>query len=187
MAPFNRPSAKQVYKTGANPRLSAVMLLLYPIDYKPHFCLMQRPVYEGTHSGQVSFPGGKMEDDDLNLRDTALRETFEEVGIQQDKIQIMGELTQVYIPPSNFLVSPFIGFLDERPVFQPDDYEVDEVIEVPVDLLLDHSIVKETHIPMGKEGVRMKTPYFEIENRIVWGATAVMLSEFKEMLLKINV
>lgn len=181
MAPSKRPTAAQA-KVSANPKLSAVMVLFYPVDYKPHFCLMQRPTYEGTHSGQVSFPGGKMEPEDDSLKTTALRETFEEVGVEQDKIQVMGELTQVYIPPSNFLVSPFVGFLDERPTFVPDDYEVAEVLEVPVTTLLDDSIIKRGKIPVGSMGIKVNAPYFEIHQKIVWGATAVMLSELREML-----
>lgn len=176
MAPYRQSVSSYFEKKRPEPKLSAVMILFYPIDYVPHFCLMQRPVYDGTHSGQVSFPGGKMEDVDFNLKETAIRETKEEVGI--DNIQVLGQLSDIYIPPSNFLVSPFIGMLDSKPAFIPDEREVADILEVPFFDILDERIVKQTQIKVSS-GIKIKTPFYDIQNRVVWGATAAILAELK--------
>ncbi|MBL4704117.1 MAG: CoA pyrophosphatase [Flavobacteriales bacterium] len=182
MSPFKRPNVNQLAKIGKTPKQSAVMVLFYPFQNRPHFCLTQRPEYNGTHSGQVSFPGGKMEEVDINLKATALRETFEEVGATVEHIQVLSELTQVYIPPSNFLVTPFIGFCDERPNFVADPIEVVEIMDVSVATLMDESIVKRKSMKMGTSGIRFKVPYYDIQDKVVWGATAVILSEVKKIL-----
>ena len=182
MAPFKRPSALQIQKLRKNPKLSAVMVLFYPIDDEPHFCLTQRPVYNGTHSGQISFPGGKVEEQDDNLQATALRETFEEIGVAIEDIQVLSELTQVYIPPSNFLVTPFLGYCDVRPNFVADPIEVVEILDVPVSTLLDDSIVKSKPVTIGASGIKLNAPYYDIQGKVVWGATAVMLAEVKQIL-----
>lgn len=185
MAPFKRPTAKQIMKLRKDPKLSAVLVLFYPVNDEPHFCLTQRPIYKGTHSGQVSFPGGKMEEIDESLKYTALRETREEVGVQEEDVQVLSELTQVYIPPSNFLVTPFVGFTDFTPQFKPDPIEVVEVLDVPVELLLDDSIAKEKPIKMSASGLTINAPYYDIHGKVVWGATAVMLAEVKSILRRV--
>ena len=129
-----------------------------------------------------ALPGGQMDKTDTNIQATALRETFEEVGVYSDKIQVVGEITQVYIPPSKFLVTPFIGVMDEYPSFVKDDFEVAEVLEVPVSLLFNDGIIKSGPVSMGKEGYTLKVPYFDIFGHKVWGATAIMLSEFKAIM-----
>lgn len=181
MSPNGRPLAKDYQKKFGEARRSAVLILFYPIHFEPHFVLIQRPKYEGTHSAQMSFPGGKMEKEDLSLKHTALRETQEEIGILPESIQVLGEITEVYIPPSNFLVLPFVGFLDEKPVFVKDDREVDEVVNIPVTELLDDRNIERGVVQENNEH-RIVAPYFLLKNKVVWGATAVMLSEIRQMI-----
>ena len=159
---------------------SAVLILLYEKNSKVYFPLTQRRSYKGVHSGQVSLPGGKLEVDDIDLSHTAIRETHEEIGINKNQIQLVGQLTDLYIPPSNHHVHPYVGFLDDIPNFTKDDYEVEELLETPLENLLDDSIISETKINIGN-GLRIKTPYFDLHNRVVWGATAMILNEFKEL------
>ena len=164
-----------------NPRKAAVLALFYPdTEGKACFLLIQRARYNGTHSAQISFPGGKIDKSDKNLKKAALRETFEEVGVLESSINIIRELTDVYIPPSNFLVTPFIGFVDKRPVFDL-NYEVDKVIEVLLSDLLNDSNI--TSINMSTSYMdNVNIPCFKLNDYIIWGATAMILSEIKELL-----
>ncbi len=165
----------------SNPRKAAVLALFYSNeDNKTCFLLTQRASYKGTHSAQISFPGGKIDKTDENLEKTALRETFEEVGIVESTVNVIRELTDVYIPPSNFLATPFIGFADKRPDFDL-NYEVDKIIEVLVsDLLNDKN---KTSVNMNTSYMTdVKVPCFKLNDYVVWGATAMMLSEIKELL-----
>ena len=165
----------------SNPRKAAVLALFYSNeDNKTCFLLTQRASYKGTHSAQISFPGGKIDKTDVNLEKTALRETFEEVGIVESTVNVIRELTDVYIPPSNFLATPFIGFADKRPDFDL-NYEVDQIIEVLVsDLLNDKN---KTSVNMNTSYMTdVKVPCFKLNDYVVWGATAMMLSEIKELL-----
>ena len=160
-------------------------MLIYPKNDIPHFTLIQRTAYKGTHGGQISFPGGKQEAEE-SLKETALRETFEEIGVAPDKIQVLGEITQIYIPPSNFLVSPFVGFVDFEPVFTPEVKEVEEIIEVKISDLTDDSNIKQKKIKVGKyteTPVLIDVPYFDLNHNTVWGATATILSEVRQMLI----
>lgn len=164
-----------------NPRKAAVLALFYPnTEGETCFLLTQRARYNGTHSAQISFPGGKIDKTDKNLKKAALRETFEEVGVLESSINVIRELTDVYIPPSNFLVTPFISFVDKRPVFDL-NFEVDKVIEVLVSDLLNDSNI--TSINMGTSYMdNVNIPCFKLNDYIVWGATAMILSEIKELL-----
>jgi 8-oxo-dGTP pyrophosphatase MutT (NUDIX family) len=130
----------------ANARLGAVLILFYPKDNDIHTVLIQRPTYEGVHSAQVAFPGGKKEENDFTLIDTALREASEEVGIEKNKITIAGNLTHLYIPPSNFLVTPVVGFSESRPEFMLQKNEVEEIIEVDLKTLSNESFISEKTI-----------------------------------------
>jgi len=164
-----------------NPKIAAVLALFYPNqNNEVSLLLTKRANYIGTHSGQISFPGGKFEKSDLNLKETALRETFEEVGIFQEKIDIVREITEVYIPPSNFSVTPFIGILNDIPVFKLNS-EVAKIIEIPFPDLLDDTMLGSISITNSymKE---TSVPCFNIEGSIIWGATAMILSEIKELL-----
>lgn len=162
---------------------SSVLILLYPgkEDNKPSFVVILRPTYEGIHSGQISLPGGRFEVTDEDLMQTALRETFEEIGIHPSLVTIIGKLTELYIPPSNFLVHPFVGFMERYPVFQPQAKEVEKIIEIPVKPLLDENNLVEKEISVG--GIQFSAPSFVIGGTTIWGATAMILNEFKEILM----
>ncbi len=185
MAPFKRTKASSIINSEKQPKLSAVLMLIYPKNDIPHFTLIQRTAYKGTHGGQISVPGGKQEAEE-SLKETALRETFEEIGVAPDKIQVLGEITQIYVPPSNFLVSPFIGFVDFEPVFTPEVKEVEEIIEVKISDLIDNEKIKQKKIKVGEHSenpILIDIPYFELNYNTVWGATATILSEVRQMLI----
>ncbi|WP_241507235.1 NUDIX hydrolase [Aquimarina sediminis] len=165
-----------------NPRNAAVMMLFYPKESVTHFVLILRPEYEGVHSGQVALPGGKVETYDLNYTDTALRETEEEVGVKISMVNVLKPLTKVYIPPSNFWVHPFMGFAESRPDFVLQKEEVAKVIEVPLEELLNENNVVPQKLTTSY-AKNIEVPSFELNGYVVWGATAMMLSELK-MLLK---
>jgi 8-oxo-dGTP pyrophosphatase MutT (NUDIX family) len=154
-----------------------VLILIYPHEGELYLPLMLRPEYGGAHSGQVSFPGGRKEPEDIDLLNTALRESNEELGIPEDKVEILGQLTELFIIASNFSVLPVIGYMDHRPNFLPDPREVVEIIEAPISLLLKDQTVKEKPFKVGA-GFHIDAPYFDIHGHHVWGATAMMMSEF---------
>jgi len=161
-------------------RIACVLLLLYPRDSQWHIVLIQRVSHDkrDRHSGQISFPGGKLEDTDPSLLGGALREAQEEVGVNVEKIQSLGRLTELYIPVSNFLVHPFVGFSKEQPLFVPQPSEVQSILEVPVSTLQDPSTLQVRDIKVQNNITLKEVPYFNIEGHVVWGATAMILSEF---------
>ena len=164
-----------------NPRKAAVLALFYPNEKEETtFLLTERASYKGTHSAQISFPGGKIDVLDTNLQETALRETFEEVGLLPTSIQIIRELTDVYIPPSNFLATPFIGFVNKKPLFKT-NYEVENIIEVSVADLLNETSLTTVNLTTSYMA-NVDVPCFKLNDYIVWGATAMILSEIKELL-----
>lgn len=166
-------------------RKGAVMILLYKRDKQWYFPLIQRPIYDGVHSGQVAFPGGRYEETDEDLLATALRESQEEIGIETAKVKVIGRLSEFFVAVSNHLILPVVGFYNGRPEFIPEPREVDHVIEVPLSQLLDANLLKEKEITAAS-GYKLISPYFELENKVVWGATAMMLSEFVEILKEIG-
>lgn len=170
-------------KKNPAPRLSAVSILLYDKNDEPYFVLTKRHVYKGAHSGQISFPGGKQEVEDKSHLDTALRETHEEVGIHPSELNLIGGLTPVYIPPSGFLVYPFVVQALSPPIFVAEEKEVKELIEVKVKDLVHLDSLKITTMNLVK-GMKVKVPYFDLNGEVVWGATAMILNEFKELLTK---
>lgn len=164
-----------------NPKQAAVLALFYPNKLgETTFLLTQRASYKGTHSAQISFPGGKIEDQDTSLYETAIREAYEEVGIIKESIFKIREITDVYIPPSNFLATPFIAYTENQPVFTLNE-EVASTIEVTVAELLDDSNVDSVLMDTSYMK-KISVPCFKIREHIVWGATGMMLSEIKEML-----
>lgn len=168
-----------------NPRQAAVLSVFYPgREGETRFVLILRKTYKGVHSNQVGFPGGRVEKEDRNLAHTALRETEEEVGIPQEEVEILREMTKLYIPPSNFWVHPFMGIMKKTPVLVPQEDEVESVLEVRLeDFLHDSSMINETlSTSYAKE---IEVPAFLLNNYVVWGATAMMLSEMKEILRKL--
>lgn len=180
MAPLERlPTLDPEYYKANNPRRSAVMMLFYPKNEQAHLILIKRNAYPGIHSSQISFPGGKAEPEDGSLAETAVRETFEEVGVAPDDIDVVMPFTEIYIPPSNFLVAPFLGLSLNEPVFKPNPDEVVELIQLSLDVFLDDSIVIETDMQTSYSQM-IKVPAFKVDEHIVWGATAMILSELKE-------
>lgn len=176
MAPAFRPDVE----AGKDGRKAGVIILLYPHQNKIWSVLTKRQVYEGNHSGQVSFPGGKVEPEDTSLISTALREAEEEIGVNQNMIEILGSLTPLYIPVSGIEVYPVVGYIDYRPDFNPDPHEVDFLIEFPFHLLFEPGI-KDTEIyeSGNRKGI---IPFYNISGNHVWGATAMILSELIEIL-----
>lgn len=162
-------------------RKAAVMMLFYPKNNETNFVLIIRNSYPGVHSAQIAFPGGKVEQYDSNLQVTALRETFEEIGVHPEKINVIREFTNVYIPPSNFIVHPFLGISKEELQFTIQINEVAEIIEIPLSLLLDDKIIVNKTIETSY-AKSMQVPAFQFYEHIVWGATAIMLSELKDMI-----
>jgi 8-oxo-dGTP pyrophosphatase MutT (NUDIX family) len=166
-------------------RLGSVLISLYEEKGEIHTVLMKRPDYKGVHSGQVSFPGGKFEKQDKSLYETALREANEEVGIIPQEVKIIGTLSELYIPPSNFLVLPVIGQLDKKPILIPDQQEVDEILEVPLRHFFDRQKIKEKEITVA-HGYRLRAPYYDIHGFTVWGATAMIIREMVDVMEEIE-
>jgi 8-oxo-dGTP pyrophosphatase MutT (NUDIX family) len=167
---------------------SSVLILLYPNREGNEIStvLIQRPSYEGVHGGQISLPGGRSEKSDKDLKETALRETKEEIGIDPDKVIPLGILTELYIPPSNYIVLPFIGYTLEKPIFHPDPQEVAGIIEISLADLMNDQNIKQKEIYV-RPGFSVFGPCFEINGFVIWGATAMILSEFREILIRINI
>ena len=156
-------------------RESAVLILFYPSDNQVFIPLILRPQYDGVHGGQMAFPGGRAEKEDENLIRTALREAQEEIGVRVSDVIILGKLTKLFIPPSNFYVQPVVGYLTRKPEFYPDPREVDKVIEIGLEDLKNPKIIGRKTLNV--RGVEINTPFYDILNTTVWGATAMMISE----------
>ena len=164
---------------------AAVLALFYPnLQNETHLILILRKTYKGVHSAQVGFPGGKLEETDSDLKFTALRETQEEVGVSIDVVEVLKQLTPMYIPPSNFTVHPFFGITHQTPNFIKQDEEVEDLIEVPLLHFLDESTVFTTSVPTSYK-LDVEVPAFKLNDHVVWGATAMMLSEVKDLLKKV--
>lgn len=162
------------------PKESAVMALLYPKEDVPHLLLMERNIYKGPHSGQISLPGGKLDAGESYL-DAATRETKEEVDIDKNHYHVIGELTNLYVSPSNFNIQPFVGVADYAPIIHPNQREVAAVLETPLEFLFDEKKRKEK-IMKSALGMDLMAPYFDVHNRVLWGATAMILSELIEII-----
>jgi len=165
----------------ANPKKAAVLAMFYPDEFNlTHFLLILRPAYDGTHASQISFPGGKFEKQDIHLQQTALRETSEEVGVPANSVKIMKKMTDTFIPPSNFLVSPFLGVTTTRPHFRT-NHEVEDLIEVKLTELLSDDSVRTQKLSTSYMK-NIEVPCYVLNNMTVWGATAMMLSEIKDLI-----
>jgi 8-oxo-dGTP pyrophosphatase MutT (NUDIX family) len=162
-------------------RASGVLLLLYPSGGQTKIVFIRRPDYGGVHSGQISFPGGQAEPGDITPAETALRESREEIGIVPGEVRILGQLSELYIPPSRFLVRPFVGYTKKTPAFVPDPAEVAEVLEFPLAGFFERDVVREQEIFIREDRV-IKAPAYVINGHVIWGATAMIMSEFLEVL-----
>lgn len=166
------------------PRPGGVMILLYEQDGRIWFPLIKRPDYPGAHGGQVSLPGGKAEQNEDSVQ-AALRECEEEIGVSRRDIHVLGKLSDFHVLPSNFLVTPVIAYAVGRPAFHPDPFEVSRILEAKLTDVTAEDSIKEAEI-MAAGKYRMIAPHFEIEQEVVWGATAMMLNEFRIILNEMN-
>jgi len=184
MFPLRKASSLSIPENG-DYRISAVMALLFPEEDELKLTLTQRHDYKGKHGGQISFPGGKTEEFDNSTIQTALRETHEEIGIEPNQINVLGKLTDVYIPVSKFLVHPYVGFHEPNPNFIASDKEVKEIITFNIIELLQEENRQTTKIKTSNGLYLKDIPCFTIQDKIVWGATALMLNELKIILNRI--
>lgn len=168
----------------AQARKAGVLALFYPKDSDWHIVLIERNSShpDDRHGGQISFPGGKFEEGDRSLADTALREAHEEVGVDPGTVQLIGELTELYIPVSNFLVKPYVGYTTVTPRFRPQLSEVRAIVETPVELLKRPEARRSTDLQLAENITLRNVPYFDVGGKIVWGATAMMLNELLEVI-----
>ncbi len=185
MAPESRKtSLRQTYDM-AKVNRAGVLILLYPNENgNTCFVLILRKFYHGVHSNQVALPGGRYETEDNNLIQTAIRETEEEIGVPSHKIEIIKPMTELYIPPSNFLVKPSLAKVDFKPVFVKQESEVEEIIPVKLEDFMDEACVK-THPIKTSYNNEKQVPIYDIYGHVVWGATAMILSEMREILKSI--
>lgn len=185
LAPKIRKQLSNKHINSKEPKIAAVLVLFYPNENGDvNFLLTQRANYTGTHSSQISFPGGKVEEKDSSLMKTAIRESKEEVGIIEKDVSIFKEMTNVFIPPSNFLVTPFLSFINYTPIFIK-NHEVKALIEVKLSDFLNDAAISSTTLSTSY-AKNIEVPCFKLNSYIVWGATAMMLSEIKELLKKYN-
>jgi 8-oxo-dGTP pyrophosphatase MutT (NUDIX family) len=172
----NKPENKNLVKK------SAVLCLFYPNENGlTHFTLIERGIYKGVHSGQISFPGGRKEEEDLSFWGTALREANEEIGVPKEVVTEVKTLSTFYIPPSNFIVHPFMAISRSKPDFKPEEKEVQRIIEVPLSELLlpkneTHGLVTTSYVG------QVDVPLYLLQGVQVWGATATILSEIKDVI-----
>ena len=179
MMPHPRPGHKLYSEVEDTCVKAGVLILLYPWNDQLHIVFTRRTDRVDFHQAQISFPGGRQEEDE-SFKEAALREAHEEVNIPPDSVRILGELTPLYVPPSNYCIYPVVAVAKERPDFQPSELEVAEVIEVPLDHLLDlENIQREMWHYKGED---IEVPYYFFKGDKIWGATAMILAELLEML-----
>jgi 8-oxo-dGTP pyrophosphatase MutT (NUDIX family) len=159
---------------------SSVLLLVYPEGDQLFICLTKRPSTMKYHPGQISFPGGKIEKDDLSAEVTALRETYEEIGVKPSSVEILGKLSDLYIEVSQFSIQPFLAWAERKPDFYVDYSEVDALILLPLDHIMDDDVIRETELETITGRLQIK--YYPFGGEIIWGATAMILSELIEIL-----
>jgi 8-oxo-dGTP pyrophosphatase MutT (NUDIX family) len=164
-------------------RMGSVLALFYPDNATAKLVFIKRPVYDGVHSDQIAFPGGGFEPFDRDDMDTALRETHEEIGIPPREITVIGKLTRLYIPPSNFLVNPYVGYMNEKPIFYPDPAEVEEVFSLDINQLVLRSSFQHREV----KGLNSSfvVPCYYLDGRLIWGATSMMLGELLHVIREV--
>ncbi|MGB1183850.1 MAG: NUDIX hydrolase [Schleiferiaceae bacterium] len=180
MMPWYRKMTMPGAERVAGAKQAAVLIHVFPSEGDLEVLYMRRPAYDGAHGGQVSFPGGKVESTDGSLLETALREAQEEVGLRAEDLEIVRALSPLYIPPSDFMVHPFVSFGKERPELVLDPTEVAHTFSIPLEALCSDELVGETTITIktGKEQV----PAYLYQDEVIWGATAMMTAEFVALL-----
>lgn len=180
MAPEERPFGHN--KTMLN---AGVLILLYHKNEDIHLALIQRPEYNGPHSGQISLPGGKFENDDITLVQTALRESFEEIGADTNEVDVLGMLTPLQIPVSNYFVQPVVGLYNSNRPFKPDLTEVEKILEIRLRDLINPENKSVKEFVFGN--LRFNAPIYKPDNLVIWGATAMILAEFIEIVNRIKI
>ncbi len=173
-----------IFDHKAGPKPGSVMLLLYPDGGKIKFPLTKRPDYVGTHGGQVSFPGGKAEPNET-IEQTAMREAEEEIGVRRANIEMIGRLSEFFVIPSNFMVTPVVAWQPTKPIFIPDPVEVVKILECSIEDLMKEEAIQVKEILAARK-YRLSAPHFMLEDEIVWGATAMMLNEFRTLIQEIS-
>lgn len=176
MAPETRLTNEEYLKQFPEHKVSCVLFLLYPSGEKTHFALIERTSGGGVHGGQISLPGGKNETSDKSYWNTAVRETEEEIGVNRNEISLLGQMTDLFIPASKFRVFPHVGYVVNEPEFVPNKNEVKNIIHADLSLFLSGEIKfkKEFKTSYGK----LPAPYFKYQDYEIWGATAMIISEF---------
>lgn len=173
---------KQPYNVTTE-RRAGVLLMFYPKRGAPHVLFTKRSKEVAEHKGEISFPGGAYDPEDETILQTALRESREELGLNVNELEILGELDDVYVPPTRFLITPFIAFAREPPKPRPSASEISEVIEIPVSELLDPSILREEL--RGAGGMKRYLQFYNYEDHVIWGATARILKQFLDLVSSI--
>jgi 8-oxo-dGTP pyrophosphatase MutT (NUDIX family) len=166
------------------PKPGGVIILLFEDDGTLKFPLIKRAEYAGAHGGQVSLPGGKAEPGEDSVQ-TALRECEEEIGVDRNSLTVLGQLSDFFVMPSNFMVTPVIATADHRPQFRPDPYEVARILEGDLNAIIKDDAMKQKEILVAGR-YKMMAPHFEIEGEVVWGATAMMLNELRLIIREIT-
>jgi 8-oxo-dGTP pyrophosphatase MutT (NUDIX family) len=182
MAPEFRSEEIRKRNPDKSPRKSAVMILLNPFAEDLSLIFTKRSPRLKVHRGQVSFPGGQKDDSDADLLQTALREVKEEIGIKADEIDLLGKLSDLFIPPSNFDVAVFVGVVKRPPKYRINPDEVEEVVEVPLSMLLQPGNVKRKVFYKTTSGMDRSAPYYDVKGLEIWGATAMIVSELVELI-----
>ena len=170
------------HKLIGNARKSAVMILFFHDEKVLKMIVIRRSEYVGIHSGQIAFPGGRFEESDGDVQITALREIEEEIGITPAKIEVIGRLSDIFVPPSNFLISVFVGYLAEKPKYKIDEREVNEVIEIPLTDFFEPEVRKQKDFFVNSIKAGENAPYFDVTNAEIWGASAMVISELLDLL-----
>ncbi len=176
-------SVRPLFNHANPPRPGGVLILLFEERGQIKFPLIRRPDYLGAHGGQVSLPGGKTEENE-DVVETALRECYEEIGVPSPDLRVLGKLSDFFVMPSNFMVTPVIAVSETRPEYKPNPAEVQRVLEMDMDAILRDDAIKQKEI-LAAGKYRMLAPHFEVSGEIVWGATAMMLNEFRIILKEI--
>lgn len=185
MAPSTRLHNYDPNPAGA--RRGGVLLMLYFEKTMLQIIFIRRAKDGGAHSGQIAFPGGKFEEPDKTIIETAKRETFEEIGVSANKVDILGRLTNLYIPVSNYIVHPVVGFTNNKPKFKLNKSEVSEIIISPIGFFLNGENIEKGKIKLEtpqtiSDHRWIETPYYKLNGNILWGATAMIMSEFSEVI-----
>jgi len=183
--PYRLELAEKMKVKAKSAKKAGVMALFYPnVKGETYLVLILRKTYKGVHSAQVGFPGGKYENEDKDLMVTSIRETEEEIGVPEIMIEVIKTMSPLYIPPSNFMVYPYIAVSESTPTFVKQEDEVEAIIEVKLGDFLDETNTLTTRVPTSFN-VEVDVPAFKLNDHIVWGATAMMLSELKDLLKQV--